>query len=227
MRYPCGAIRQLDTKTWRSEVKLGLENYSWKNIYGDEGEKSNWIGKRKIWTGLCHIFSRGSSPPRTEPVSLLSPALAAGFLTTARPGKPIFFPSLYINTTIYQSQQQCLTQQAFNKYLLNGCEYKQSEKLDVKTCSWSFFNLTLIWHPLYNSLSLLGETVLNVRAYLPPAIHMHIHSVTPIHAGSGWNPVSSRSTITPCSLCSNSQVPWDCSRCVTSYVTRAPFLTHL
>ena len=181
----------------------------------------------KILKWVAMPFSRGSSPPRTEPVSLLSPALAAGFLTTARPGKPIFFPSLYINTTIYQSQQQCLTQQAFNKYLLNGCEYKQSEKLDVKTCSWSFFNLTLIWHPLYNSLSLLGETVLNVRAYLPPAIHMHIHSVTPIHAGSGWNPVSSRSTITPCSLCSNSQVPWDCSRCVTSYVTRAPFLTHL
>ena len=58
MRYPCGAIRQLDTKTWRSEVKLGLENYSWKNIYGDEGEKSNWIGKRKIWTGLCHRSQR-------------------------------------------------------------------------------------------------------------------------------------------------------------------------
>ena len=194
-------------------------------LLGEENLTEVLQGKMLKWVAMP--FSRGSSPPRTEPVSLLSPALAAGFITTARPGKPIFFPSLYINTTIYQSQEQCLTQQAFNKYLLNGCEYKQSEKLDVKTCSWSFFNLTLIWHPLYNSLSLLGETVLNVRAYLPPAIHMHIHSVTPIHAGSGWNPVSSRSTIAPCSLCSNSQVPWDCSRCVTSYVTRAPFLTHL
>ena len=43
--------RQLDSKMWRLEVKLGLENYSWKNIYGDKGKKSNWIGKRKIWTG--------------------------------------------------------------------------------------------------------------------------------------------------------------------------------
>ena len=35
----------------------------------------------KILKWVAMPFSRGSSPPRIEPVSLLSPALAAGFLT--------------------------------------------------------------------------------------------------------------------------------------------------
>ena len=51
--------------------------------------------------------------------------------------------------------------------------------------------------------------------------HTHIHTYT--HVSSSWNPVSRKSTITPSSLCSRSQLPWDCSRCQTSHLTRALF----
>ena len=38
------------------------------------------------WIAIFH--SRGSSQPRVEPVSLLSPVLAGGFFATALPGTP-------------------------------------------------------------------------------------------------------------------------------------------
>ena len=47
------------------------------------------------WSGLPFPFPRGPSDLRIEPASLLFPALAGGFFTTAPPGKPL--PSFLVH----------------------------------------------------------------------------------------------------------------------------------
>ena len=52
-------------------------------------------------TGVgCHFLPQGSSDPGVESMSLLSPVLAGGFLTTKPPGKPLSKLSRFLGRTI-------------------------------------------------------------------------------------------------------------------------------
>ena len=52
------------------------------------GSYVHGISQARIMEWVAISFSRESSDPGTEPVSLMSPLLASGFFTTAPPGKP-------------------------------------------------------------------------------------------------------------------------------------------
>ena len=53
------------------------------------GSSVHGILQARILEWVAISFSRGSSDPGIEPVSLMSPALAGGFLSTSPPGKPL------------------------------------------------------------------------------------------------------------------------------------------
>ena len=48
----------------------------------------------------CHFLPQGSSDPGVESMSLLSPVLAGGFLTTEPPGKPLSKLSRFLGCTV-------------------------------------------------------------------------------------------------------------------------------
>ena len=55
---------------------------------GPPGSSVHGILQARILEWVAIFFSRGSSQPRTEPGSPVSPALAGGFFTAEPPGKP-------------------------------------------------------------------------------------------------------------------------------------------
>ena len=59
----------------------------------------NFPGNKMEWVAIS--FSRGSSQPRIEPRSLVSPALSGGFLTTVQPGKPIQVVSMSLSHALF------------------------------------------------------------------------------------------------------------------------------
>ena len=69
------------------------------------GSSERGIFQARILEWVVISFSRGSSPPRIEPVSLLSPTLTNRFFTTEPPGKPE--PQLVALIVLY-SFKDCL-----------------------------------------------------------------------------------------------------------------------
>ena len=57
--------------------------------YSPPGSSVHGILQARILEWAAISFSRGSSPPRIEPVSLMSPALVGGLFTIELPGKPL------------------------------------------------------------------------------------------------------------------------------------------
>ena len=68
----------------------------WNPLYcNPPGSCVHGIFQARILEWVAISFSRGSSHPRIEPATLVSPELARGFLTTALPGKPFILNMTY------------------------------------------------------------------------------------------------------------------------------------
>ena len=61
------------------------------------GSSVTKFSRQEYWSGLPFPPSGDLPDPGTEPKSLASPALAAGFFTTAPPGKPHSDKYMYMN----------------------------------------------------------------------------------------------------------------------------------
>ena len=75
------------------------------------GSSVHGVLQARILDWVAIFYSRGSSPPRIEPESLVSSILASGFFITAPPGK-LFSLHIYIHAAAAaaaKSLQSCLT----------------------------------------------------------------------------------------------------------------------
>ena len=110
--------------------------------YSPPGLSVHGIFQARILGQVVIPYSRGSSQPRTEPISSVSPALAGEFFATEPPGDPSeVLPSLHVVDLFEQTPVKPITMiRQFSRFHLKvKCSHLQNLLFIINSFLWDIF----------------------------------------------------------------------------------------
>ena len=117
------------------------------------GSSVHGISKARIqaWVAIQGIFPGDLYNPGIALTSLVSPALAGGFLTTVPPGKPFTIPQYLWHQTCASSphtKQFCNTNCVLNKWKKKKNVWCHSSSIRIKTSATDLKGVSGTWIPI-------------------------------------------------------------------------------
>ena len=114
---------------------------------------------QEYWSGVPFPPPGDLPHPGMEPASLMSPALAGGFINTGATGKPKHFSDLHPSSFIYAMTKCALTMQYRQSSYMEALELRifYYDVYDLKPAPESLFNSKYARNNSFIKLSLLGE----------------------------------------------------------------------
>ena len=106
------------------------------------------LSRQEYWSGLPFPAPGDLPDPGTETLSLESPALAGGFLTTTLPGKPIYF-SCYIISIVSLTRSYAISWDLTSYFLILHNTEKSHKHSGKSTFKFWHFSYQHIWKMIY------------------------------------------------------------------------------